>query len=309
MIYYRESNEVLLTSETPSDVGSVFLKRRVAGFGLLVVMVMFLLALQPLPVHSSPSLSLDGSGSNFCGAASCSVTPFSTSNPNDVIIVVANTITGPSVTFNTPTDSQGHLSFTLRRSTPLPISGTMSEWWAVASPTISADTIQVTTSSSAFIGLVVWGISGANIASPFDPSVGVPATNSGVATPCMVATCTTTASVTIPSTSNANDMILGMIGYSSGTLAAGSGFTLIANPSTAGAEYKIVSSTQSGLVVPLTITYSEDETTLWSMIGDAVQTASTPPPIPEYPLGLPFLVILMIVGYGIVKRRSLNRAF
>jgi hypothetical protein len=30
------------------------------------------------------------------------------------------------------------------------------------------------------------------------------------------------------------------------------------------------------------------------------------PPIPEYPLGLPILAILMIIGYGLVRRRTRN---
>lgn len=35
-------------------------------------------------------------------------------------------------------------------------------------------------------------------------------------------------------------------------------------------------------------------------------TTTTAPPIPEYPLGLPILTILMIIAYGLVKRRTMN---
>jgi hypothetical protein len=103
-------------------------------------------------------------------------------------------------------------------------------------------------------------------------------------------------------------MILGMVGYAAGGLAAiGSDFTPIANPTAAGAEYKVVSSTQSGLVVPVTLAYSEDSSASWSMFGDAVQAASTPPPpIPEYPLGLPILTVLLVLAYSLIKRRTRN---
>ena len=33
-------------------------------------------------------------------------------------------------------------------------------------------------------------------------------------------------------------------------------------------------------------------------------TVNSPPPIPEYPLGLPILGILIVIGYGLVRRRT-----
>ena len=30
------------------------------------------------------------------------------------------------------------------------------------------------------------------------------------------------------------------------------------------------------------------------------------PPIPEYPIGLPIIAILMVIGYGLVRRRTRN---
>lgn len=35
-------------------------------------------------------------------------------------------------------------------------------------------------------------------------------------------------------------------------------------------------------------------------------TVNSPPPIPEYPLGLPILGILIVIGYGLVRRRTRN---
>jgi hypothetical protein len=97
-------------------------------------------------------------------------------------------------------------------------------------------------------------------------------------------------------------MILGMVGiHAEDTFAAGSGgFTLIAEPFVAGAEFKVVSSTQSSLSVPMTL--GDPGGIPWVMFGDAVQAASTPP-IPEYPYGMPLLAILLVIGYGLVRRR------
>jgi hypothetical protein len=41
------------------------------------------------------------------------------------------------------------------------------------------------------------------------------------------------------------------------------------------------------------------------MFGDAVQAASTPP-VPEYSFGLAVLAIFMIIGYGVIRRRTRN---
>ena len=92
----------------------------------------------------------------------------------------------------------------------------------------------------------------------------------------------------------------------SDTLTAGSGFSLITSQNGGlASEFKTVSATQSGLSVPFTMTdHSSESGTDWSMIGDAVQAASTPtPPIPEYPYGLTLLAILLVIGYGLVRRR------
>lgn len=35
-------------------------------------------------------------------------------------------------------------------------------------------------------------------------------------------------------------------------------------------------------------------------------TVNSAPPIPEYPLGLPLLAILTVIGYGLVRRRTRN---
>ncbi|MGP8070724.1 MAG: hypothetical protein ACLP5V_12620 [Candidatus Bathyarchaeia archaeon] len=88
------------------------------------------------------------------------------------------------------------------------------------------------------------------------------------------------------------------------TFSAGSGgFTLIAGPTLAGAEFKVVSSTQSSLSVPITLN-NDFGGIAWVMFGDAVQAASAAPPIPEYPYGLPLLAIFTVLAYGVIRRRT-----
>ncbi|MGP8071007.1 MAG: hypothetical protein ACLP5V_14070 [Candidatus Bathyarchaeia archaeon] len=88
--------------------------------------------------------------------------------------------------------------------------------------------------------------------------------------------------------------------------AGSGGFTLIAGPSDAGAEFKVVSSTQnSPFSVPITLN-NDMGGVLWGMFGDAVQAASTTPPIPEYPLGLPILAFFTALAYGVIRRRTRN---
>jgi hypothetical protein len=102
-------------------------------------------------------------------------------------------------------------------------------------------------------------------------------------------------------------MMLGMVADDNfpDPLTAGSGFSLITvQNGGAAAEFKVVSTTQSGLTVPFTITHQDSESGAdWVMIADAVQGLPTTPPIPEYPLGLPLLAILLVIGYGVVRRR------
>jgi hypothetical protein len=82
------------------------------------------------------------------------------------------------------------------------------------------------------------------------------------------------------STSNSNDLIIGLIGQASApTNSAGSGFTLVSCPSRDGvraqcAEYQTVSSTQTNLNVQLTWSGSTDP---WGVIGDAIKQAVIQP--------------------------------
>jgi hypothetical protein len=101
-------------------------------------------------------------------------------------------------------------------------------------------------------------------------------------------------------------MLLGLVGGGPrvGVGTAGPGFTIIqsVSGSIAATEYEVVSSTQTALSVSINFAGSNRP---WLMFGDAVQAAPTPPPpIPEYPLGLPILAIFMILAYGVIRHRT-----
>ena len=112
----------------------------------------------------------------------------------------------------------------------------------------------------------MFGVSGANTFSPFDPNSAVPATASGSST---------TPSVSV-STSNANDMIVGLFMQNGGsTTTPGSGFSTITSAKSTGtltmmySEDEVVTSAQTGLSVKATYATSN----AWMVIGDALEKA------------------------------------
>lgn len=183
-------------------------------------------------------------------------------------------------------------------------------WYAVASSPLSSDAISVSFHGSGgldSITEIAFGISGADLASPFDPSVGTPVIGNGSSS-------TSPESVSL-STSNSNDVIVGFIqnkGTNTGGLylnaestSAGSGYTLIAQTPTssfAAAEYQAVSTTKSGFAVDFA---SYAFTTQYQMIGDAIVGASA---VPVFPSGaLPLLVLIPLVYFVLSGRLRLNR--
>lgn len=243
---------------------------------LIAVAFLSLLLTQPSAVHAQ-TLTIDGtanSGSTPC-STTCSVT-LTTSNSNDVIIVLAGGNAAEETVldlliFGTPTANG--LTFHTRETdcTSLGTLLSVGEWWAVASSPLLNETITLTATPTAdgmqSFSMIAYGISGANTASPFDPNVAHPATAEGPFA-------TESSSVRV-STSNPNDVILAVVGggFGVGGGSAGtSGFTIwsvSANP--AATEYDVVSSTQSDLTVK--INFGGPST--WVMLADAVQAART----------------------------------
>jgi len=191
----------------------------------------------------------------------------STTQPNDVIILQ---ITQDYTHSFAPSDAAG-LNW-VERSSNFPLqanSEEVDEWWAVASSPLTSDTINLGESGSSSHNTVAiaYGISGANTANPFDSNSGLPYTKSGTSG---------TPTITGVSTSNANDMIIGLVGYraTSTNQTAASGYTLIASQTFSSsqqwgaAEYQKVTSAQSGISVSWGTSMSSSD---WTMIVDAIQ--------------------------------------
>ena len=156
------------------------------------------------------------------------------------------------------------LTWTLRKqfNTGLTIRHTY-EYYAIATSALSSDTITITADSNRTIRALAFGISGANTSTPYDSNASLPATGS----------CSFCTSLSISiNTSNADDFIIGLFANGGGGGTEGSGYTLITKVSTGPmilAEYKIVSTTQSGLGVTETATGNQPLTG----IADAVVQA------------------------------------
>ena len=177
------------------------------------------------------ALALDGSVHGSTTATSLGVT-LTTSNTDDVIIVIATVNQGPITSI-----SGAGLTWNFIASGGTGIAA-IEIWYAIASSALSSQTITVTQTASGFITVDAFGISGANTSSPFDANASTPATG-------------TTATLTV-STDTADTFIIG--GYRFGSTASpteGTGWTKIFGANFQLSEFKIVSSTQSSLSVAI----------------------------------------------------------
>jgi hypothetical protein len=213
----------------------------------------------PMGTTNIDPLALDGSASNSCSnVSSCTVTLTTTSTP-DVIIVQCNCFYSSS----TFTISDGStLSWTQRANqcydpqnctngNPRAI-----EWCAIASGTLTGDVITISGNAGSYIGLIAFGVSGANTSGC---SNGNSFDSGGSTFPVLDnLECTVTgyACVYNISTGNANDFLF-HLEYSDTTITTTGGScdastcTQIKKVAFAGTtmsnQYLIVSSTQSGI--------------------------------------------------------------
>ncbi len=154
--------------------------------------------------YVTQTFGIDANCEGFGSVASGTIitTSSMTAQANELIIVVitANYNTGATATIS---DSFAtHLSYNLRTSTGV-TGEKIYEYYAFTdSAHTGSFSITVTMSTTHTYSVQAFGITGANIANPFDTHAGVPYTNSntGASVP----------TVTGVSTSNANDMILGL---------------------------------------------------------------------------------------------------
>jgi hypothetical protein len=220
--------------------------------------------------HPHPPV-LDGFSQTQYGGKSCGDT-LTTSKPDDVLVmIVGQENAGPIVGV---TDTAG-LSWQHRASSAYNYTATqadtLDEWYAISASPLTGDNITATFANSGSIGCSVLGVTGANFASPFDPSVACPArtavpqaaessatTNSGTATIC---------------TSNPDDLLISSTWIrGGGDGATPANFTVIAGGGdlSFNEAYRQVSISQASL--PLTWAFGGDS---WAIIGDAI-TADGP---------------------------------
>ena len=122
-------------------------------------------------------LAIDGSVSNFASAATLTV-DLTTTNPNDVVVVFAHTdgvSTPPTISGTAP----GLSGWTQRAQAAQSNNFLITEWWAIATQPLTNLPIDVSAVGGVFIATVAFGVSGANMAAPFDPNPSLPATAPG----------------------------------------------------------------------------------------------------------------------------------
>ena len=216
---------------------------------------------------SAAQLSIDGScsgrqGSSTGKSVTCKIT---TSKTNDLVYLA---IAFPNLDSQTVTlsDSAGKLSFSSRASMKGGANIEIFTFYAVASSKLSSDTITASYTTSSESTIVAFGINGTNTTSPFDSNSAVPDTGKGNSNHL-------TATI---STSNANDMIVGVGAQGQGgTLSATTtGFALVGDTQqttpSINAMYDVVGSTESTQTIEMTSTIAYN----WVFVADAVAAGS-----------------------------------
>jgi hypothetical protein len=194
----------------------------------------------------------------------------STSEGPDVIIVGCDCF--PLGTAFSVKDTAG-LTFSARTA-QLSVGGGqfLQEWYAVAPHPLSSDVVSVTTADSGetWYGMIAFGVSGANTASPFDPNSALPAAQSNnpacpASDPCD----------TKVSTSNANDFVFQIGGDTGGKLqTAGPGLFLIQSTTKGQDVYAQYGLTSTSLVSS-TLSFGTSQGNDFAVVADAIVSASS----------------------------------
>ena len=224
----------------------------------------------PNAVAAVSSLAIDGTAQAWCPnyTSSCS-TSLSTQHRNDVIIIfsIEELDLQSSCTFNI--SDTADLSWIARSDILFDGSGRsqLQEFWAVSVSPLSDDVItgSIIGCGNNYNSMLIFGITGANFYSPFDPNNALPSTATGYGGDTSVEV----------STTNPDDMIFAAVdhGNPSGHPTAGQGFTIITQPSYEAAEYEVVNATVSNL----SVTFDDPIVDGWMSMGDAVQAMPTTP--------------------------------
>lgn len=215
------------------------------------------------PAASGPSI--DGAQPAYCGSTSyTSCTAYlTTSNANDLVMAFCTVSSGsltPSIQ-----DTGGHKWRIRDYNSADPVAY---EWYTTASSPLTSDAITCSTTSDININLIVFGVSGANLNAPFDPSPSFPYTYAGTGG---------TPSVGVE-LATSPELVIGLIaeagGPGCGYPSDGSGFstiTLSGNPPCNVAEYAATSATGS-----YTVDFGSVGSRPYSFFADAIEAVTTP---------------------------------
>jgi hypothetical protein len=218
---------------------------------------------------------LDGFSQIQYGVKTCLAT-VSTLKSNDVLVLFTGAASSGLVFNVTDTANlQWHLRSSAQFNSLATFTETFEEYYATSASPLSGDRISVTnTLSAGSIGCSALGVSGADIASPFDSSTGCP---SGTAVPVAnESTPTTINGEAKICTSNPSDLLVSSIWMRGDALVSSpAGFTVppgrlatsppIGNSPSLNEAYERVLTNQTGL--PLTWGFGGDS---WAMITDAI---------------------------------------
>lgn len=224
----------------------------------------------PATQGTSNPITLDGSALGNCSntTSSCSAT-ISTSHGNDMIVVYASETLDLQTTCSFTVSDTSGLSWFNRGPSVSGRGGRdqLQEFLARSLSALSSDVIteSITGCGTNYNGLVVFGITGANLSVPLDPSLGVPGTGSDAIGGQQAVT-----SATI-STGNPSDFVFAGVQHGTGaTATAQSGLTLITSGGFGyGAEYGVTSS----IVSSYAVTFSFSTSSYWEQTADAVQSS------------------------------------
>jgi len=221
----------------------------------------------PSTWDASPALSLDGSHALVCTNVLSCGTPLTTADTNDLIIAMCAGNAGQTgYTVSDTSSLTWHQRGSLLTG---PGSQALGVFYATSATKLTADSISCTNVPSGTHNLIVsvFGVNGADAATPFDTNGGLPNTNSAVST--STPSCTMT-------TSNANDMLIAFMEHGGNSITATpTGFATI--QTTAGSPssysgYDVVSAMQNAASESWTL----NSNTYWATWCDAIRAAVGP---------------------------------
>jgi len=273
-------------------------KRVTAGLGFLTVLFMLLLVLEPLPAHASSLILFDSSATSNCSGCTTLSWLHTVGVGNNGILIVGlsgfKNDPATSVTFGPKPLSRvgNHLGF----------ANVNVELWALLNPSSAC-----APSPPPCTATVTVTITGGNILAGGSVSYFNVGGTGTVASADDGGTPGTIGSVTV-SSSNSGDLVVDVFGaynnLAAPTASPGSGQsqrwnTGLVHPVTI--AFFVGGGSDKPDSPPVTMTWSFATSTYWSLIAVPLIPTAV---IPEYPLGLPILAIFMIIGYGVVRRRT-----